>query len=77
MGVSENRGPQHSTVKRRILIIRTPKIRYPLFSESPMYHRGFSVEVHPQARAVTVGQGGGCLQDGPAKEATGLRAVSV
>ena len=31
VGVSENRGPQYSTLNSRILIIRTPKIRYPLF----------------------------------------------
>ena len=33
MGVSENRGPQYSTLNSRILIVRTPKIRYPVFSE--------------------------------------------
>ena len=35
-GVSENRGPEYSTLNSRILILRTPKIRYPLFSESPL-----------------------------------------
>ena len=29
MGVSENRGSRYSTLNSRILIIRTPKIRYP------------------------------------------------
>ena len=34
LGVSENRGPQYSTLNSRILIIRTPK-SVPLFSETP------------------------------------------
>ena len=39
MGVSKNRGAQYSTLNSRILIIRTPKIRYhsvPPFSETPI-----------------------------------------
>ena len=36
LGVSKNRGPQHSTLNTRILIIRTPKIRHPGFSETPI-----------------------------------------
>ena len=37
MRVSENRGPEYSTLSSRILIIsyKNPKIRYPLFSETP------------------------------------------
>ena len=36
MGVSENRGPQYSTLNSRILIIRTPKISKvpPVFGNS-------------------------------------------
>ena len=37
MGVSENRGPQHSTLNSRILIKKKdPAIRYPVFSETPI-----------------------------------------
>ena len=35
MGVSENRGPQHSTLNSRILIIRTPKQGAPNFRKLP------------------------------------------
>ena len=35
MGVSENRGPQYSTLYRRILIISTPKLRHPNFGKVP------------------------------------------
>ena len=35
MGVSQNRGPQYSTLNSRILVIRTPKIRYPNFRKVP------------------------------------------
>ena len=31
VGVSENRGPEYSTLNSRILIIRTPKYRTPNF----------------------------------------------
>ena len=41
MGVSENRGPYYSTLNSRILAIRTPKIRYPLFSETPIWLYSF------------------------------------
>ena len=37
LGVSENTGPYYSTLNTRILIIRTPKIRYPLISETPIW----------------------------------------
>ena len=40
MGVSENRGPLYSTLNSRILILRTPTIRHPFFSETPIWHRG-------------------------------------
>ena len=35
MGVSENRGPEYSTLNSRILNIRTPKNLVPLISETP------------------------------------------
>ena len=35
MGVSENRGPSYSTLKSRILIIRTPKYGTPNFRKLP------------------------------------------
>ena len=35
VGVSKNRGSQSSTLNSRILIIRTPKIRYPHFRKLP------------------------------------------
>ena len=35
MGVSENRGPQYSTLNSRILIIRSQN-KVPLFSETPI-----------------------------------------
>ena len=36
MGVSENRGPKHSTLNSRILVIRTPKQGTPIFGNSHM-----------------------------------------
>ena len=36
MEVSENRGPQYSTLNSRILIIGTPKQGTPLFPETPI-----------------------------------------
>ena len=35
MGVSKHRGSKYSTLNSRILIIRTPKIRYPHFRKLP------------------------------------------
>ena len=35
MGVPENRGPRYSTINSRILIIKTPPNKVPLFSETP------------------------------------------
>ena len=40
MGVSENKGPQYSTLNSRILIIRTPPMGYPQFSETPIEFDG-------------------------------------
>ena len=37
MGVSENGGPKYKTLNSRILIIRNPNIRYPLFLETPIW----------------------------------------
>ena len=36
MGVSENRGPQYSTLSSRILVIRTPKQDNPYFQKPPI-----------------------------------------
>ena len=45
MVISENRGPQYSTLNSRILIIRIPQNKVPLFSETPRSaaqgHRGW------------------------------------
>ena len=38
MGVSENRGPQYSTLNGRILVIRTPKTKVPLILRKPPYN---------------------------------------
>ena len=35
MGVSENRGPQYSTLNGRIPYYKVPKIRYPYFRKLP------------------------------------------
>ena len=49
MGVSENRGSEYSTKKivRRVLIIRTPKLRYPEFRKLPNREPFFFYEVIP------------------------------
>ena len=62
-GVSENRGPYYGTLKSRILIIRTPKIRYPNLRKVPNDSGGSRLrlsELHPMApskqRLLVVGQ---------------------
>ena len=37
MGVSENRGPQYSTLNSTDPYYKDPKIRYPYFSETPYW----------------------------------------
>ena len=37
MGISENREPKYSTLNSRILIIRSPKLRYPHFRKLPYW----------------------------------------
>ena len=46
-----NRGPKYSSLNSRILIIRTPKIRYPSFSESPIYDHKLYVPQGPKPQS--------------------------
>ena len=61
MGVSANRGPEYRTLNSRILILGTPKVRYPLILGNS--------DIHPLARNfMNSPLQGGQISDAPAAE---------